>query len=83
VIGIDASATLDKTRDQVSRIPRHTAALIGLERDLREDEIVLLDGWAGDCYGIPVQSTIDAIRLSAQLEAMIVTRYMRENPWQD
>jgi 1-aminocyclopropane-1-carboxylate deaminase len=72
VIGIDASATLDKTRDQVSRIARHTAALIGLERDLREDEIVLLDGWAGDYYGIPVQSTIDAIRLSAELEAMII-----------
>ncbi|HET9779458.1 MAG TPA: 1-aminocyclopropane-1-carboxylate deaminase [Propionibacteriaceae bacterium] len=71
VIGIDASATLDKTRDQVSRIARHTAALIGLKRDLREDEIVLLDGWAGDYYGIPVQSTIDAIRLSAELEAMI------------
>jgi 1-aminocyclopropane-1-carboxylate deaminase len=72
VIGIDASATLDKTLDQVSRIARHTAALIGLERDLREDEIVLLDGWAGDFYGIPVQSTIDAIRLSAELEAMII-----------
>ena len=66
MIGIDASATLDKTLDQVSRIACHTAALIGLERDLREDEIVLLDGWAGDYYGIPVQSTIDAIRLSAE-----------------
>ena len=64
MIGIDASATLDKTLDQVSCIACHTAALIGLERDLREDEIVLLDGWAGDYYGIPVQSTIDAIRLS-------------------
>jgi 1-aminocyclopropane-1-carboxylate deaminase len=71
VIGIDASATLDKTRDQVSRIARHTAALIGLGRELREDEIVLLDGWAGDYYGIPVQSTIDAMRLSAELEGMI------------
>src|SRR5689334_6480186 len=34
VIGIDASATLDKTRQQVARIARHTAGLIGLERDL-------------------------------------------------
>jgi 1-aminocyclopropane-1-carboxylate deaminase len=72
VIGIDASATLDKTRDQVARIARHTAALIGVGRELREDEITLLDGWAGDYYGIPVQSTIDAIRLSARMEAMII-----------
>src|SRR5690606_28979011 len=36
VIGIDASATLEKTRDQVARIARHTAELIGLDRELRD-----------------------------------------------
>jgi 1-aminocyclopropane-1-carboxylate deaminase len=72
VIGIDASATLEQTRAQVERIARHTAELIGLGRDLRDDEIVLLEGWAGDAYGIPVQSTIDAIRLTGELEGMII-----------
>jgi 1-aminocyclopropane-1-carboxylate deaminase len=72
VIGIDASATLDKTRDQVARIARSTAELIGLGRDLRDDEITVFDGWAGDLYGIPVQSTLDAIRLTGQLEGMII-----------
>ena len=72
VIGIDASATLEKTRAQVERIARHTAGLIGLGRELRDDEITVLDGWAGDRYGIPVQSTIDAIRLSGELEGMII-----------
>jgi 1-aminocyclopropane-1-carboxylate deaminase len=72
VLGIDASATLDQTRDQVARIARHTAELIDLGRDLRDDEITLLDGWAGDLYGIPVESTIEAIRLSGRLEAMII-----------
>ncbi|MDP3891726.1 1-aminocyclopropane-1-carboxylate deaminase, partial [Nocardioides sp.] len=72
VIGIDASATLDKTRAQVDRIARHTADLIGLGRELRDDEIEVREGWAGDLYGIPVQSTIDAIRLSGRLEGMII-----------
>ena len=72
VIGIDASATLDKTRDQVARIARHTADLIGLGRDLRDDEIVVLEGWAGDLYGIPVASTVDAIRLLGELEGVII-----------
>jgi 1-aminocyclopropane-1-carboxylate deaminase len=72
VLGIDASATMDKTRDQVDRIARHTAALIDLGRDLRDDEITLLEGWAGDLYGIPVESTIEAIRLAGRLEAMII-----------
>ena len=72
VLGIDASATLEKTRAQVARIARHTADLIGLGRDLRDDEIIVLEGWAGDLYGIPVQSTMDAIRLSGSLEGMII-----------
>ena len=72
VIGIDASAKLDETRAQVAKIARNTAALIGLDRDLRDDEITVLPGWAGDRYGIPVESTMAAIRLSGQLEGMII-----------
>jgi 1-aminocyclopropane-1-carboxylate deaminase len=71
VLGIDASATLQKTHDQVSRIARNTASLIDLGRDLRDDEITVLEGWAGDEYGIPVDSTIEAIRLAGSLEGMI------------
>lgn len=72
VIGIDASAKIDETRDQVGRIARATAELIGLGRDVRDDEITVLEGWAGDLYGIPVQSTLDAIRLTGQLEGVII-----------
>ena len=72
VIGIDASATLEKTRDQVARIARNTAELIDLGRDLRDDEITVLEGWAGDYYGIPVESTLDAIRLTGSLEGVIL-----------
>ena len=72
VIGIDASAKLEETRAQVSKIARSTAELIGLGRDLAEEEITVLPGWAGDYYGIPVQSTLDAIRLTGRLEGMII-----------
>ena len=71
VLGIDASATLEKTRDQVARIALHTAELIELGRELRDDEIQVLEGWAGELYGIPVDSTMEAMALGAQLEAMI------------
>jgi 1-aminocyclopropane-1-carboxylate deaminase len=72
VIGIDASAKLDETRAQVAKIARATAELIGLGRDLREDEITVLAGWAGERYGVPDQSTLDAIRLLGRLEGVIV-----------
>jgi len=32
----------------------------------------VLEGWAGDYYGIPVRSTLDAIRLTGRLEGMII-----------
>jgi 1-aminocyclopropane-1-carboxylate deaminase len=72
VIGIDGSAKLDETRAQVEKIARGTAALIGLGRELRDEEIIVLPDWAGDHYGIPVQSTLDAIRLTGSLEGMII-----------
>ena len=72
VIGIDASAKLKETHDQVERIARATADLIGLGRELSDDEITVLEGWAGDVYGVPVQSTLDAIRLTGQLEGVIL-----------
>ncbi|HEU5356526.1 MAG TPA: 1-aminocyclopropane-1-carboxylate deaminase [Actinocrinis sp.] len=72
VLGIDASAKPAETHAQVEKIARATAELIGLGRDLREDEITLLEGWAGDLYGIPVDSTLDAIRLTGRLEGVIL-----------
>jgi 1-aminocyclopropane-1-carboxylate deaminase len=72
VLGIDASAKIAETRTQVAKIARSTAELIGVGRDLRDDEITVLEGWAGDRYGIPVDSTLQAIGLTARLEGMII-----------
>jgi 1-aminocyclopropane-1-carboxylate deaminase len=72
VIGIDASAKLAETRAQVEKIARDTAARIGLGRELLDSEITVLEGWAGERYGIPVQSTMDALRLTGRLEGVIL-----------
>jgi 1-aminocyclopropane-1-carboxylate deaminase len=71
VLGIDASATVEQTRAQITRIARRTAEAIDLGRPLEDDEIVLLDEWHADTYGIPDAKTIDAIRLCARLEGML------------
>ena len=71
VIGIDASAKPAETRDQIARIARGTAELIGVGRDLREDEIILDDRYHAGTYGIPDEITLDAIRLAGRLEGMI------------
>ncbi|WOF22419.1 1-aminocyclopropane-1-carboxylate deaminase [Microbacterium betulae] len=71
VIGIDASAKIEETRDQVERIARRTAELIGVDRELADEEIDVRPGWEGPAYGIPDDSTLDAIRLVARLEGVI------------
>ncbi len=71
VLGIDASAKIEETRDQVARIARATAELIGVGRELRDDEIEVLPGWAGPAYGVPDEATLEAIRLLGRLEGVI------------
>ena len=71
VLGIDGSATVEQTWDQIARIARRTAEAIGLGRELADEEIVLLDEWHAGTYGIPDEKTIEAIRLCARLEGML------------
>ena len=71
VLGIDGSATVEQTRDQIARIARRTADAIGLGREIADKEIVLLDEWHAGTYGIPDERTIAAIRLCARLEGML------------
>lgn len=71
VLGIDASATLDRTVDQVTRIARDTADKIGVGRELDDHEITVLAGYEGPAYGIPDEQTIAAIHLAARTEGML------------
>jgi 1-aminocyclopropane-1-carboxylate deaminase len=71
VIGVDASGTLAKTREQVTRIARDTAERIGLVREVRDDEVVIVSGYEGPAYGIPDDATIEAIHLAARTEGML------------
>ena len=71
VVGIDASATMDKTLDQITRIANNTAAAIDLGRALRDDEIILIDGYSAGIYGVPNEQTIEAIRLAGRMEGML------------
>jgi 1-aminocyclopropane-1-carboxylate deaminase len=71
VIGIDASKTLEQTIAQVTRIAAFTAERIGLDRELRPDEITVVPGFEGPAYGVPDEQTIEAIHLAARTEGML------------
>ena len=71
VIGIDASAKPEQTRAQVLRIAQSTAQLVGLGRDVTDDDVVLDTRYGGPEYGLPNEGTLEAIRLCARTEAML------------
>ncbi|MEO1229185.1 MAG: 1-aminocyclopropane-1-carboxylate deaminase [Myxococcota bacterium] len=71
VVGIDASGTLEQTRQQVTRIANQTAEKIGVGRPLREDEITVVPGYEGPAYGVPDRATVSAIQLAARTEGML------------
>jgi 1-aminocyclopropane-1-carboxylate deaminase len=71
VLGIDASAKPAQTRDQVTRIARSTAQLIGVRRTLTEDDVDLDERYHAGTYGIPDAATVDAMRIAARTEGMI------------
>jgi 1-aminocyclopropane-1-carboxylate deaminase len=68
ILGIDASAKPDETREQVTRIARNTAELIGAGEIA---DVELDDRYHAGIYGIPDKSTVDAIETCARLEGMI------------
>jgi 1-aminocyclopropane-1-carboxylate deaminase len=71
VIGIDGSAKPAQTREQILRIARNTADLVGLGREIGEAEVVLDERYGGPEYGLPNAGTLEAIRLAARLEGML------------
>ena len=71
VLGIDASAKPAETREQVARIAQGTAQLIGVKRDLTVDDVELDDRYHAGIYGIPDETTLEAMRLAARTEGMV------------
>jgi 1-aminocyclopropane-1-carboxylate deaminase len=71
VLGVDASAKPAETRDQVLRIARRTAELIGVREELPPDAVELDERYHAGVYGIPDEQTLDAMRLAARTEGMI------------
>ncbi|MGC7102668.1 1-aminocyclopropane-1-carboxylate deaminase [Amycolatopsis lurida] len=69
IIGIDASAKPAETRAQVDRIAKATASLIDAPRE--PDEVVLDERYHAGIYGVPDESTVDAMRTAGRLEGMI------------
>ncbi|MFE0023182.1 1-aminocyclopropane-1-carboxylate deaminase [Amycolatopsis sp. NPDC059021] len=70
ILGIDITAKPAETRDAVTRIARNTAELIGA-RPIEDADVLLDERYHAGVYGIPDESTVDAITTLARLEGVI------------
>jgi 1-aminocyclopropane-1-carboxylate deaminase len=71
VIGIDASAKPAETREQIARIARNTGQLIGVQRELTVEDVELDERYHAGVYGVPDETTLEAMRLAARTEGMV------------
>ncbi|MFI2409397.1 1-aminocyclopropane-1-carboxylate deaminase [Streptomyces sp. NPDC018947] len=71
VIGIDASAEPARTKEQIARIAHRTGQLIGVRAAITEADVELDERYHAGTYGIPDDTTLDAMRLAARTEGMV------------
>lgn len=70
VIGIDVDAEPDRVKRDVLKHGHAAADLI--DATLDESRLQLVSGYAGPAYGVPHEATLEAIRLAASLEAVVL-----------
>lgn len=70
VVGIDIDAEPERVRADVLAYGRAAADL--LDRPFDEAAVEVVAGHAGPAYGVPHAATVEAIRLGASLEALVL-----------
>jgi len=70
VVGIDIDAEPERVRADVRRYAAEAAALLDISFDAATVEVVA--GHAGPAYGVPHAATIEALKLGASLEALVL-----------
>ncbi|KAJ9603366.1 hypothetical protein H2200_012144 [Cladophialophora chaetospira] len=74
IVCVDAmSRPISERKPMILDIARNTAAQIGLDaNDVDEKDIIIEDRFSSGAYGLPQDSTLDAMRKAASLEALIL-----------
>jgi len=70
IVGIDIDAEPARVRADVLTYGRPAAAL--LDQPFDDADVEVVAGHAGPAYGVPHEATVEAIRLAARLEALIL-----------
>jgi D-cysteine desulfhydrase family pyridoxal phosphate-dependent enzyme len=72
VCGVTVSRSRQECVTRLEKLAGETAALLGLEMELPQSEIIVYENYIGPSYGIPTPACIEAIRLVAQSEGIFL-----------
>ncbi|MBX7250155.1 MAG: D-cysteine desulfhydrase [Caulobacteraceae bacterium] len=69
--GVNVRRPRAEQEGNVHKLAQETAALLGVEAPAR-DTVVCLDDWVGGGYSIPTDGMVEAVRLLARLEGVLL-----------
>ncbi len=72
LIGLDIDAEPDRVRRDVTRVAHEAASMLGMPDMLRDRPITVLSGYAGEGYGLPTNGMLEAVKLGARLEGLVL-----------
>jgi D-cysteine desulfhydrase family pyridoxal phosphate-dependent enzyme len=72
VVGISAGPPAATVTRRVTGIVRDLAALLGTEWEVHPDDVLVYDHYVGEGYGIPAVGTIEAIKMVARTEGILL-----------
>ncbi|TNC26443.1 D-cysteate sulfo-lyase [Amycolatopsis alkalitolerans] len=72
VLGISVRQKEDQQSAAVHDLARRTAALLGAEDAIPRDAVLVDDRWVGGGYGVPTDAMVDAVRLLATTEGILL-----------
>jgi D-cysteine desulfhydrase family pyridoxal phosphate-dependent enzyme len=72
VVGVSAGPSRDVVTSRVLRITADLITLLGLDWRPHPDDIVVTDEYIGERYGRPTPACLDAVRLAARTEGILL-----------
>ncbi len=72
VIGINDSDTADELSAKVSEVAQGLADMLDVAGEVDPDAIECIDGYVGPGYGIPTDGMVEALKLCAETEGLIL-----------
>jgi D-cysteine desulfhydrase len=72
VIGINVSRTKEAQEKLVYELVEKVAAKVGIESPIPKEAVVCFDDYVGSGYSLPTDSMIEAVRMLAETEAILM-----------